>query len=255
MHSLERNTTAARPAGTSATSADRLSLAGGDPFLSQRLQRLLVAALLLRPERAEGILIGRFRPQQVTADLRAMVAGDETGADPSPRQCAQPRAAGRAGRGPARGALVRFRPITPRLADTGFCLKLRDSGCVMLKLGLEPGDPAVLAALNKGIDLPTAAAALKNPEGGGDSNLRLPFFFERPRRRPRRLGGRSPFTAEHAEEIGFLNLAIFNLRFRDRTGEASIPGEFYDGDLSLYRPFYIRGVGAGGGQAFSGAGV
>ena len=31
----------------------------------------------------------------------------------------------------------------------------------MLKLGLESGDPAVLAALNKGIDLPTAAAALK----------------------------------------------------------------------------------------------
>jgi len=45
------------------------------------------------------------------------------------------------------------------------------------------------------------------------------------------------FTAEHAEEIGFLNLAIFNLPAWGPDGERLDTGEFYEGDLSLYRPF------------------
>jgi hypothetical protein len=44
------------------------------------------------------------------------------------------------------------------------------------------------------------------------------------------------FTADHAEEIGFLNLAIFNLPAWGADGERLDAGE-YEGDLSLYRPF------------------
>ena len=50
-----------------------------------------------------------------------------------------------------------FSRITPDLADLDFCRALKDSGCVMLKLGLESGDQAVLDSLEKGITLDLAS--------------------------------------------------------------------------------------------------
>ena len=44
---------------------------------------------------------------------------------------------------------------------------LHRSGCVMLKLGLESGDQAVLDALDKGIDLQQTAQALANLKAAG----------------------------------------------------------------------------------------
>ena len=46
-----------------------------------------------------------------------------------------------------------FVRITRHLADLDFCVALKQSGCIMLKLGLESGDQHVLDALHKGIDL------------------------------------------------------------------------------------------------------
>jgi hypothetical protein len=129
-----------------------------------------------------------------------------------------------------------FARITPRLADPGFCRELRDSGCVMLKLGLESGDPAVLAALNKGIDLPTAAAALRNLKAAGIATY-VYLLFGTPAETAVAARRTLAFTAEHAEEVGFLNLAIFNLPAWGPDGERLDTGEFYEGDLSLYRPF------------------
>ncbi|MHB8830049.1 MAG: radical SAM protein, partial [Syntrophales bacterium] len=41
----------------------------------------------------------------------------------------------------------------------------------------------------------------------------------------------------HAHEIAFLNLAIFNLPVCSPEAELYASGEFYEGDLSLYRSF------------------
>ena len=43
------------------------------------------------------------------------------------------------------------------------------------------------------------------------------------------------FTTEHAPYIDFLNVAIFNLPVNSEEGRGLETGEFYEGDLSLYR--------------------
>jgi radical SAM superfamily enzyme YgiQ (UPF0313 family) len=107
----------------------------------------------------------------------------------------------------------------------------------MLKLGLESGDPAVLDALNKGIDLPTVSAALKNLKAAGIATY-VYLLFGTPAETPAAARRTLAFTAEHAEEIGFLNLAIFNLPAYGPETEEFDTREFYMGDLSLYRPFF-----------------
>jgi radical SAM superfamily enzyme YgiQ (UPF0313 family) len=113
---------------------------------------------------------------------------------------------------------------------------LKDSGCVMLKLGLESADPGVLDALNKGIDPAMAAAVLKNLTEAGIATY-VYLLFGTPAETPEAARRTMAFTAAHAEEIGFLNLAVFNLPAFGSEAEALDTGEFYDGDLSLYRRF------------------
>lgn len=129
-----------------------------------------------------------------------------------------------------------FARITPHLADPEFCARLRDSGCVMLKLGLESGDQGVLDALNKGVGLDTAAAALKGLKAAGIATY-VYLLFGTPEETPETARRTLAFTAAHAEEIGFLNLAIFNLPAFGPETQGLDTGEFYAGDLPLYRPF------------------
>ena len=51
--------------------------------------------------------------------------------------------------------------ITAELTDPDFCRALKDSGCAMLKLGLESGDQAVLDQMQKGCDM---GNRIKSPE-------------------------------------------------------------------------------------------
>ncbi len=106
----------------------------------------------------------------------------------------------------------------------------------MLKLGLESADPGVLDALNKGIDTTLAATVLKNLKAAGIATY-VYLLFGTPAETPEAARRTLAFTAEHAEEIGFLNLAIFNLPAHASEAETLDTGEFYDGDLSLYRSF------------------
>ena len=54
-----------------------------------------------------------------------------------------------------------FARVTPELQDPDFCRALRQSGCVMLQLGLESGSDRVLAEMNKGITSAEASRALR----------------------------------------------------------------------------------------------
>ncbi len=129
-----------------------------------------------------------------------------------------------------------FARISRQLADMDFCHALKRSGCVMLKLGIESGDPGVLNGMQKGIDPDLTATVLQNLKKAGIATYVYLLFgtvFETLDSARKTLA----FTVEHANEIGFLNLAIFNLPAYGPEVEALATEDFYTGDLSLYRAF------------------
>lgn len=129
-----------------------------------------------------------------------------------------------------------FARITPHLADEDFCLSLKKSGCVMLKLGVESGDQSVLNKLSKGIELNTASAVLKTLKKTGIAAYGY-FLFGTPPENEESAIKTMDFVARHHHDIDFLNLAIFNLPSRSIEAQNMITHDFYEGDLSLYRNF------------------
>ncbi|NOQ45832.1 MAG: radical SAM protein [Desulfobulbaceae bacterium] len=129
-----------------------------------------------------------------------------------------------------------FARISPQLADIDFCLKLRRSGCVMLKLGLESGDQSVLDAMNKGIDLALISDVLQALEKAGIATY-VYLLFGTPAESISEARQTLSFIAEHHRAVTFLNLAIFNMPVCSQEAEMLTLKEFYEGDLSLYRDF------------------
>jgi hypothetical protein len=129
-----------------------------------------------------------------------------------------------------------FARITPHLTDPDFCIALSKSGCVMLKLGLESGNQAVLNALHKGIDLETASRALQNLKQAGIATY-VYLLFGTPAETRVEARHTLDFVAAHATYIGFLNVAIFNLAINSSEIAGLKTVSFYEGDLSLYTDF------------------
>jgi hypothetical protein len=128
---------------------------------------------------------------------------------------------------------VRF---THHLGSLDFCQALKQSGCVMLKLGLESGDQEVLDQLNKGIDLETASLVLKNLKSAGIGTY-VYLLFGTPAETRERAGRTLDFTVRHGACIDFLNVAVFNMPACGPETERFNPRPFYKGDLSLYTDF------------------
>jgi Radical SAM superfamily len=129
-----------------------------------------------------------------------------------------------------------FARITRHLTDPDFCLALRRSGCVMLKLGLESGDQTVLDSLQKGINLQEASSALKNLKKAGIATY-VYFLFGTPPEGPSEARNTLEFVVKHHDGIGFLNLAIFNMPIYGPETRQMETRSFYEGDLSLYANF------------------
>jgi radical SAM superfamily enzyme YgiQ (UPF0313 family) len=131
-----------------------------------------------------------------------------------------------------------FVRITDHLADPDFARGLKESGCVMLKLGVESGDQAVLDALEKGIDLNTVSKSLQNLKASGIATY-VYLLFGTPVESRRSAEKTLEFTLAHAHAhaIDFLNLAVFNLPAYSEDAEKLDTVEFYQGDLSLYKEF------------------
>ena len=129
-----------------------------------------------------------------------------------------------------------FVRITRHLTDVGFVHRLRKAGCVMLKLGVESGDQAVLDALHKGIDLKMVRAALETLHQAGIATY-VYLLFGTPVEDEAGAQRTLDFTLAHAGCIDFLNLAIFNLPAHSREAAGLKTLDFYEGDLSLYREF------------------
>ena len=129
-----------------------------------------------------------------------------------------------------------FVRITAHLADPDFARALRASGCVMLKLGVESGDQAVLDALAKGTDLATVSRALKTLKAAGIATY-VYLLFGTPAETLESARRTLAFTLAHVGVIDFLNLAVFNLPAYSPEARLLATLPFYEGDLSLYRQF------------------
>ncbi|MBC2717695.1 MAG: radical SAM protein [Desulfobacteraceae bacterium] len=129
-----------------------------------------------------------------------------------------------------------FARITDHLADPDFARGLKASECVMLKLGVESGDQAVLDALEKGINLNTVSKALQNLKKAGIAAY-VYLLFGTPAESRMSAEKTLEFTLAHAHAIDFLNLAVFNLPATSEDAKSLDTVEFYRGDLSLYKEF------------------
>ena len=129
-----------------------------------------------------------------------------------------------------------FARIDAQLADPEFCRALRRAGCVMLKLGLESGDQAVLDALEKGVDLQQTGQALASLKAAGIAVYAY-LLFGTPAEDEVAARRTLDFVVRNDDAIGYLNLALFNLPAgADDAGQHETE-PFYAGDLSLYTGF------------------
>jgi radical SAM superfamily enzyme YgiQ (UPF0313 family) len=129
-----------------------------------------------------------------------------------------------------------FVRVAAPLDDPGFCRKLAASGCAMLKIGLETGDPKVLEAMQKGTDPDAASQVLHNLKRAGIATYAY-LLFGTPAENETSARKTLSYIAIHSESIDFLNLAIFNLPVGSRQAEALELRDFYPGDLALYSDF------------------
>jgi hypothetical protein len=129
-----------------------------------------------------------------------------------------------------------FARITPHLTDPDFVRNLKASGCVMLKLGIESGDQAVLDALGKGTRVEMVAQALHTLKSVG-IGVYAYLLFGTPAESEAAARRTLAFTLAHSDTIDFLNLAIFNLPAYSPEAQTLKTRKFYPGDLSLYAAF------------------
>ncbi len=129
-----------------------------------------------------------------------------------------------------------FARVSAELADPEFCVALRRSGCVMLKLGIESGSQRVLDRLQKGLNLETASKTLDALKTAGIAAY-VYLLFGTPAEREEDAMRTLDFTVRHQDRIGFLNVAVFNLPAFSPEVKFLETEPFYEGDLSLYRTF------------------
>jgi len=188
------------------------------------------------PETAEDAPYLTADPQAVVKDVRRSLGHDSAGLIHFLDNALSPRLLTDLAEHPPGVPWYGFARLSPRLADREFAARLKASGCVMLKLGVESGDQAVLDALDKGIDIGMAAKAIETIHGAGIATY-VYLLFGTPAEDEPSARRTLAFTLDQAASIDFLNLAIFNLPTRSAQCRDLETVEFYAGDLSLYRDF------------------
>jgi hypothetical protein len=195
------------------------------------------------PELAEGQPYRSLAAPRATQELRELLESHEPGLfhftdnEISPLHL---RALASEAPGAPWYGFVRF---SRALLDPAFCQALAASGCVMLQLGLESGDQAVLDAMGKGTRLDEIATILRNLEDASICAYLYVLFGTPAEDREAALRTRD-FLAASAGRIGFLNVAVFNLPASSPEASALETRDFYEGELSLYSEFrHPRGWG------------
>jgi hypothetical protein len=188
------------------------------------------------PEKAEGNPYDAIPADKVTDDLLHLVDKHKPVLIHLLDNAISPATLDAISKNPPGAPWYGFARITKHLADPDFCVALKQSGCVMLKLGLESGDQGVLDSLQKGISLQEASSALKNLKKAGISTY-VYLLFGTPPEGPAEARKTLQFVVKHHDCIGFLNLAIFNMPVYGPEVQQMETRAFYEGDLSLYTSF------------------
>lgn len=122
------------------------------------------------------------------------------------------------------------------LENPEYCVALRKSGCVMIKLGLESGNQNVLDAMRKGIDIKRVSLILKNLKNAGIATY-IYLLFGTPYEDIEQARDTVRFVTDHADCINYINPAIFNMPVFSDEAAFHSTRTFYDGDLTLYHDF------------------
>jgi len=131
-----------------------------------------------------------------------------------------------------------FARFSSLLEDPQFCRRLALAGCRMLALGLESADPAVLKAMNKGIDLKNVPGILENLKAAGIGTY-VYLLFGTPGEDESAALRTRDFTAAHAHLMDFISPALFNMPLGPGADSGTVsegPG-LRSAPLSLYRDF------------------
>jgi hypothetical protein len=126
--------------------------------------------------------------------------------------------------------------INELLGNPDFCLELKKSGCIMLKLGIESGDQKVLDHMNKGFRIELASKVLQNLKAAGIAVYAY-FLFGTPGETINEARKTLSFCARHQREITWIHASIFNMPLCDDTHLRFKKYNTYEGDLSLYADF------------------
>jgi len=188
------------------------------------------------PERAEKNPYCPLAPETVLEDLGALKGGLEPLIAHLLDNALSPGLLKAMVRRPPGLPWYGFARVSDLFLDQDFCMGLKRSGAVMLKLGLESGDQEVLDGLGKGVRIEVASAALRNLKNAGIATYVYLLFGTPPETRER-AQQTLDFTVRHAPYIDFLNLALFNLPAFGPDAERFQTNAFYEGDLSLYSDF------------------
>lgn len=129
-----------------------------------------------------------------------------------------------------------FTRFYKQLKDKEYCIALKDSGCTMLKLGLESGDQEVLNALDKGVNLEDVPPILQNLKEAGIKTF-VYILLGTPVEDYNSARKTLDFIVKHAPYINYLNVAIYNQPIGSREFALEKEFSYSTADLSLYRGF------------------
>jgi hypothetical protein len=188
------------------------------------------------PERAEGNLYKPIPARKAVRELRALTDRMRPSLVHLVDNAVSPAMLRALIEHPPGAPWYGFVRITPELTDPAFCSALRQSGCVMLKLGVESGDQKVLDYLDKGTTVEMSSRALICLGEAGIATYVYLLFGTPPETRQEALKTLA-FTVAHSPYIDFLNLAIFNLPINSIEVPGLVTVGFYEGDRSLYADF------------------
>jgi hypothetical protein len=192
------------------------------------------------PETTEDLPYRGLRAEEACADLDALADIRSPGLfhftdnEVSPLYLAMMASSSRAIRNPI--PWYGFARFSARLLDPDFCHALAASGCVMLQFGLESGDQELLDRIGKGTrleEIETILANLKSASIGVYAYI----LFGTPSEDGASALRTRDFVAAHADEIAFLNVAIFNLPQAGTEARGLSTRPYHEGELSLYREF------------------
>lgn len=189
------------------------------------------------PEKAEGNPYSKLSTDQSIIDLKQLAATFKPTLIHLLDNAVAPSLMRRMIEEPLETDWYGFARVTPELSDLNFCKDLRNSGCAMLKLGIESGSQKVLNAMDKGINLELVEKSLESLHQAGIATY-VYLLFGTPAESMVQARQTLDFAVRNAEAITFLNLAVFNLpRNSPETNSLKIK-DFSCGDLGLYYDFH-----------------